>query len=116
MLNAAGLDASSLGTGQGGVGAGGGYSARSTTLQNVGLYGSLPTLLGAEMRGRSTGYGPAGGRGKGGDADDPGADPNLVTPLGQLRASGASAEAAPTRYRRRVADYFQRLVDDSRAP
>lgn len=100
-----------LGTGLGAGGAGGGYSARRRTLQNVGLYGALPALGEAGLRGSA-----ADGRGLMRGA---GYEGNVIRlqslrfeALGSLRAAGTADPAIPVRYRRRVAEYYQRIADE----
>jgi hypothetical protein len=91
-----------------GMGNGGGYSARRSTLNNVGLYGHFPT--------RSS---PANGRGgnRPGVSTDgsgnPNEDPSLATgPGGRESITGEGAANVPPQYRKRVGEYFRRVADE----
>lgn len=111
LLEAAGL---SSGTSEGGQGMGGGgqggYSARRSTLQNVGLYGGLPTR--AQWAGNRGGQADR-GRSTGGRGDDPSShDSAEVSASEKDRAAGQSDAQVPTNYRRRVSDYFRRVADE----
>jgi len=98
-----------MGTGMGGMGSGmGGFSIRGG---NVGLYGSLPGI------GAAADDGFGGGR----SSDDPSGDyaagranPDRRTlsdsSVGPT-AAGISAVGVPVRYRRRAAEYFQRITE-----
>ncbi len=105
------LAAAGMQQGNGGIGAGGGYSARRSTLQNVGLYGNLPTLAGATGSGHRrdglTGV-------MGGQDGGPGHTPNVtvIEALRELSATGSSDVAVPEAYRRRVGEYFRRIADE----
>lgn len=105
LLDAAGLGAEP-GSGQGGSG---GYSARRSSLRNVGLYGQIP------VQGRQAGArGGSAMRGVGSEANGPAKDP-LDSANGdpaRIRASGQSDAAVPPRYQRRVGEYFQRVADE----
>ncbi|MEW6253319.1 MAG: hypothetical protein AB1716_21980, partial [Planctomycetota bacterium] len=103
------LAGAGLGVGPGG---GSGYSMRMPSLQNVGLYGALPLAGDAGQRADMTNTAAVqrsapedAGRGESSD---------LLQVLSResLRAAGASENNVPARYRRRVADYFQRISDD----
>lgn len=106
------LDAAGLGSNPGmGAGNGGGYSARRSTLDNVGMYGGRPT--------RATWAKSGSGRRRdgGGAGDQAGADPDAdpadrAGEIDKLRATGQSDTVVPARYRRRVGDYFQRVADE----
>ncbi len=95
--------------GKGGVG---GLSLQRNTLENVGLYGNVPGLgelpgSRPSTRSRAGGNGPTSGRG--GDAGQPtGNDPRNSPTVG-----GPGEGMVPAQYRRRVAEYFQRLADES---
>ncbi|MDP6356171.1 MAG: hypothetical protein QF473_13765 [Planctomycetota bacterium] len=107
LLAAAGLESS----GKGGLGFGtGGYSTRRSTLNNIGLYGSLPSLSPSQ---ESASGGGKGGRGK--EAWNEGGgrpgESNFKTG-GNFNASGAGTAIVPVRYRKQVSEYFQRVVDD----
>lgn len=106
------LEAEGLGrTGQMGMGQGGGYSQRRSTLNNVGLYGSLPRPTGKPSRsggGKSTPGALANGGGGPGDAGDP---ENASAPS-HLKAAGDTGANVPARYRKKVGEYFQRVADE----
>jgi hypothetical protein len=105
------LEAMGLGekTGFGGQGAGGGYSARRSTLRNVGLYGGMPAHA-SEAR---SGAGPDRGLPGAGRDGQPGeGEPGAYDAKGRLNASGQSDAAVPERYRKRVGEYFQRVADE----
>jgi hypothetical protein len=92
-----------------GTGNGGGYSAKRSTMNNVGMYGHLPT--------RSTPGGGGGGQnGKGSTMDASGGtdtgDAMTADALGKNRSAGEAAAAVPPQYRRRVGDYFRRVADE----
>jgi HAMP domain-containing protein len=102
LLGSQGLK--SAGAGQGG------YSMRSNSLRNVGLYGSIP------LRGQESARAGGGHAQRGiGDRSPAGeAQPGAGSGSGEdrLRASGQSDAAVPPEYRRRVNDYFQRVADE----
>jgi len=89
----------------------GGSSARRSTAQNIGLYGRLPAI------GEASGTGRVGG----GNPGRPGAATGGSRPGGPGSAQGSkppgamgTADAAiPAPYRRRVAEYFQRVADET---
>lgn len=95
-----------------GEGAGGGYSSRRSTLQNVGMYGQLPALGQTSRSGFGASRMGAAGRGDSLRNPDSGS-PTSVQSAGELQASGAGASAVPLKYRRRVSQYFQRIVDET---
>jgi hypothetical protein len=101
-----------MGMGMGmGDGSGNGYSARSTNLQNVGLYGGLPPLFGGEPRSIETSARTITGE----PEQEGGAVPfEAANMLGSEAARRAAGEqnGVPARYQRRVADYFQRVADE----
>jgi hypothetical protein len=95
-----------------GMGAGGGYSARQSTLQNVGLYGTLPTLDSSSSKsGKSddrNAFGVAGDRGRGSKAD-----PRAAFQVPDSAKHRSSAElTVPPAYRQRASRYFQRIADE----
>jgi hypothetical protein len=104
-----------LGNGEGnkpGMGAGGrgGYSARRSSLKNVGLYGSMTSTAATASK---TGDGRAQ---KGTGAHTTG-DPGHDNPDGNAAATGSEAKgendpAVPPQYRKRVGDYFRRVADE----
>lgn len=95
-----------------GMGAGGGYSSRRSTLNNVGLYGNLPTRGNpTQARGGRRGA-VAGGAGNSGSLADSAAS-NFDDNPGAVRAAGAAAAAVPVRYRSRVREYFQRIAEET---
>jgi hypothetical protein len=111
MLSEMGLDVPGDGLGQG---AGGGYSSRASTAENTGLYGTQPWLDGLNDR-------PGGGSrdsnqpGAGGDFAHRGDGPpgsTVESSAGQASGSGAEG-AVPPHYRRRVADYFRRIGEET---
>jgi hypothetical protein len=96
----------------GGRGAGGGTSASRSTLDNVGLYGTMPALGETTAGGRSRqGVGGV-GRSRQGPATDP-ARPATVEADRDRRAAGAGDAAVPLPYRGRVAEYFQRIAEET---
>ncbi len=107
LLEAEGLG---MGKGQKGLaGAGGGYSARRSSLRNVGMYGRIP-VRGSESR-------AGGGRADHGISDTSNGPGHAGNPLdssakSRLDASGQSDAAIPDRYKRRVGEYFQRVADE----
>jgi hypothetical protein len=109
MLAEAGLPGQGIGGNAPGLA--GGYSSRRSTLNNVGLYGNMPTASSSRSgSGRS-----ATGAGSFHD-DGPNADRRPLETVDGDRGASASghAEAAiPAQYRRRVADYFQRIADET---
>lgn len=110
-----------LGFGQGsspgggmGVGAGGGYSARQSTLNNVGMYGGLPQVDASSGQGSGESQQlQAGQEGRGA-----GGRPNSATrdaspgARDDAQASGTGEAAVPLEYRRKVGRYFQRIADE----
>jgi hypothetical protein len=90
-------------------GQGQGSQGSQQALDSVGLYGGLqdfeaPRASRGDRAGKGTGQGP----GATIKASRPGGTPALTLP-----APGAAAEAAvPSVYRRRVADYFQRVAEE----
>jgi hypothetical protein len=105
------LDSMNMGTGMGGIGSGGGYSARRSSLANVGLYGNIPTRgqWAANSRGGQANRGIS-SDGRGGPDDK--TDPSAVGTIGKTKTSGESDAAVPPEYRRRVGEYFQRVADE----
>lgn len=107
------LAGAGLGMGTGAMGlAGSGYSAQSSTLDNVGLFGNLPALGGGDRAGESKQsntalLGPAGHEG-----NFESGDPGRVDPLESLRAAGANQNLVPPEYRHRVGAYFERITDE----
>ncbi|HUE72541.1 MAG TPA: hypothetical protein VMP01_16775 [Pirellulaceae bacterium] len=96
-----------------GSGAGGGYSARRSTLQNVGIYGGLPQVAGASGReGGSSEQSASGGRGDGSGGPRRSGDGGGIDLSDQSAGSGAGEAAVPLQYRRKVGRYFQRLADE----
>lgn len=108
LLQAQGL---STGKGRGMNGAGGGYSARRSTLNNVGLYGSLPRISRQSAKngqGRNT---PGGAVSGAGNPTDPN-DPNGFRTGGRMQAAGESGANVPAVYRKKVGAYFERVADE----
>lgn len=104
------LEAEGLGLKPGkGAGGGAGYSARRSSLRNVGLYGHLPS------RGQDARAG--GGRAQRGSSADgageaPPGSPADAHSTGRLTANGQSDAVVPDRYKRQVGEYFQRVADE----
>ncbi|MFI5456335.1 MAG: hypothetical protein ACHRXM_12880 [Isosphaerales bacterium] len=94
-----------------GIGAGNGYSARQSNLHNVGLYGNRPTLTASARQGSGR---SAAGAGRGRSSGSPAArhSPETFAAPGTLSAAGGAQTPIPASYRRRVADYFQRIADE----
>jgi len=93
-----------------GAGMGNGTSAWQNNLNNVGLYGNLPTLAASARRG--SGRSAAAGRGRSEAAAGARPTPETTTAPGALHAAGQAQTAIPPPYRRRVADYFQRIAEE----
>ena len=94
------------------MGSGGGFSSRRSSLNNMGLYGKMPT------RGNPTQSKSGNGKQSlsvGGsyrsDADR--TSSSRLDPHGLLKSSGAGETAVPARYRNRVEQYFQRIADEA---
>ncbi len=112
MLAGAGLPRPGAGMGQGTGPAGDGYSARRSTLDNVGLYGGRPPL-GSSPRSGSGRSGAGGGPGRA-TAPPGGRNPtDLLGVAGKMDAVGQAQAPIPAPYRRRVADYFQRIAEET---
>lgn len=96
----------------GGMGSGGGYSARRSTLNNVGLYGNLPARGNPTQSRRGRGRLAQSGAGAAGATAEmlPGENADLP---GEVRASGAAGAFVPIRYRSRVEQYFQRIAEET---
>jgi hypothetical protein len=102
-----------IGNGRGmGLGGGDGYSSRRSTLDNVGLYGGLPTLAGGERSGSGSGN-RAGRPRETGEGGSERANTPAAADATQPGAAGAADATVPAPYRRRVADYFQRIADET---
>ena len=109
LLEAAGL-MPNRGKGPG-SGAGGGFSQRRSTLNNVGLYGSRPRMSEKAAKagtGRSTPGAMTGGSAQPGDEGDP----SGLGTGGRLKAAGESGVNVPARYKKKVGEYFQRVADE----
>ena len=98
-----------------GAGTGNGYSARQNNMNNVGLYGSLPTLVSSARQGSGRAN-TTGGPGRPQGTTVAHRAPELTASPGALRGAGASQATIPAPYRRRVADYFERIADETRRP
>ena len=94
------------------MGAGGGFSARRSTLDNIGMYGRIPTK-GNPQSSKTGGGKDAPTIGGSYRADDGMPATSKLDPHGLWRASGASETAVPARYRGRVERYFQRIADEA---
>jgi hypothetical protein len=108
LLADAGLKSGMNGTGQG---AGGGYSARRSSLNNVGLYGSLPTMNAQSGTGFSRRNQPGQAGNHPGGARR--AQPTTAELTGHRNATGAAEAIIPAPYRKRVAEYFQRIIEET---
>jgi hypothetical protein len=95
-----------------GVGAGNGFSARQNNLNNVGLYGTLPTLVASSRQGSGKSAAGAGSMRSAG-AMVAGRAPETTAAAGALHAAGQAQTTIPAPYRRRVADYFERIADET---
>jgi hypothetical protein len=102
-----------LGTGEGfGNGAGGGYSARRTSLANIGLYGGLPATSGPQGAGqRNTNQRAAGAERYSAESSTTTGDAEGGL-SGSRPAAGGGEASVPLQYRRKVGRYFQRLADE----
>lgn len=93
-------------------GTGAGYSAARTSLQNIGLYGSLPAFAGGSSAGRRPSM--SGGGSAGSDQGETAASASLpVLEIAKLRAAGQAEAEAPAPYRRRVGAYFKRITEEA---
>lgn len=107
LLTGAGISMGSTGIGSGS----GGYSVRSSTLENVGLYGQLPAL-GGDLGGPEGHNARALSATRGHEGNFQGGDPGRVDPAGTLQATGEAARIVPEQYRERVGAYFERVNDE----
>ena len=96
------------GTGQGG---GRGYELRRNTIENVGLYGGLPGMGESESSGSFSNSRPGTARAPRTGGSEP-AHP-AATGSNEHRSGAGTEGAIPPLYRRRVADYFQRIADET---
>jgi hypothetical protein len=101
-----------MGLNPGGGSGGNGYSTQRSTLGNMGLYGNLPAIESARDSRSAHGGRAAQSRGAGGRGSDP-ARPGSNGGTAQTDTQGAADAAVPLTYRRRVADYFQRIADET---
>jgi hypothetical protein len=108
LLQAQGL---STGRGKGMNGAGGGYSARRSTLNNVGLYGSLPRMSRQSGKNGNARNAQGSATGGAGNPTDPN-DPNGFRAAGRMQAAGESGANVPAVYRKKVGAYFERVADE----
>jgi hypothetical protein len=103
-----------MGTGSGaGTGAGSGFSSRRSGMNNVGLYGGLPSQASGQG---GDGFGPArdqaGGPGRYSGTDTIGeAAVFESSPTGGTM--GGTQGSIPPQYRRRVGAYFQRIAEEA---
>jgi hypothetical protein len=102
-----------LGNKQGGFGMGvggkGGYSARRSSLKNVGLYGTMPMRASASKSGDGRAQQGIGSRSDGkADNDNPDGNANASG----TQAQGENDPAVPPQYRKRVGEYFRRVADE----
>jgi hypothetical protein len=108
LLQAQGL---SMGRNRGMNGAGGGYSSRRSTLNNVGLYGSLPRISHQSGKNGSARNAQGSAVSGAGQPTDPN-DPNGFRPGGRMQAAGESGANVPAVYRKKVGAYFERVADE----
>lgn len=103
------LAAEGMGFGDG-MGAGGGFSQRRSTLRNTGLYGRIPSRAraGGAHSGRNVNGPAAGGNADGGNRGDTGG----AISNGKFEASGDSDVAVPPQYKQKVGEYFRRVADE----
>ena len=94
-----------------GTGAGGGYSVRRSSLQNVGMYGVSPQY--GETGDGST-RSAQGGAGSGGSfLSDRTSDEATFGADNQFQAAGGADAVVPLRYRKKVGEYFRRIADET---
>jgi hypothetical protein len=92
------------------MGSSGGEMEAMNTMDNIGLYGTIP-LMAAES-------GAAGGQADHGigsfsnGSPDWIANPDGAGSSGKLEASGQGDAPIPPQYKQRVGDYFQRVEDE----
>jgi hypothetical protein len=99
-----------------GEGGGGGYSARRSTLQNVGLYGNTPRES-SPSQGMRSGLSNQTQSGRAQNRGSTGGDNAAGFELGNTFSGASASEAAvPPQYRRKVGRYFQRIADEIGAP
>ncbi len=107
------LDAEGLLPGPNGKqGSGGknGYSARRNSLNNVGIYGNLPTRASMARGGNGHDNRPSSSDGNANPDED--RDPSHAAPNARSRVAGETGAAIPPEYKRRVGAYFQRVADE----
>ena len=94
-----------------GSGTGNGFSARRSTMQNVGLYGNSPSMnaTSASAQGQSSGGQPAEGGAWGGTGDVQAI--NFIRAAADLQSAGGAVDALPLKYQDRIARYFRNVVD-----
>jgi hypothetical protein len=95
----------------GGASGSGGHSSQRNSLDNLGLYGNLPTAeAGQDSKSTHSNRSAAAraNRGRG----DPGR-PGSADGSAPGEAQSATEAAVPFTYRRRVAEYFQRIADET---
>ncbi len=93
-----------------GSGSGGGYSTARNSMDNIGLYGTIPLISS-----QSSGGGGEADRGLASSANgSPNglANPDAAGAQGKLEASGAGDAPIPPQYKQRVGEYFQRVEDE----
>jgi hypothetical protein len=113
LLSDAGLSGAQPSSGQGKIGSGGGYSASRTSLDNVGMYGNLPTMGDVTQSGQGGRDGKAGGLAHGMARPEDANEPWQVGMPGELKASGAANPVVPVKYRTSVGAYFERVADET---
>jgi len=93
-----------------GMGGGaGGYSAYASSLDNIGLFGTIPLMSQESGNGGQADSGLA-------TADNSAANgktnPDAIPLYGPQRAQGVGTAPVPPQYQKRVDDYFQRVEDE----
>lgn len=95
-----------------GEGSGGGYSARRSSLQNVGLYGNQPRES-SPSQGMRNGVANSAQSGRLQSRGSSGSGDPSTAQMNSSAGSGGEGEAAvPAQYRRKVGRYFQRIADE----
>lgn len=102
------LGSMNLGLGLGG--SGGGYSAMRSSLQNVGLYGALPTR--SQESGANGGQADHGKASNGNGGPDGQNNPDGAGSTAKQQASGQGDAPVPPQYRKGVGEYFRRVADE----
>ena len=96
----------------GGAGQGGGSGSSAGRGANVGLYGGWPTLGEGLSGGGQGDHHAAGDPGSTGGGFNPDGPTLHSSPLSNS-AGGTAAGSIPHRYRTRVGQYFQRIIEET---